>query len=213
MKILRKDMQTAIDSVSKFCSRCHVEKDKSKYSKRKLSFDGLRPICKECQKKIDYEYRLNNAEQLKLYEIKRAKRSERIAQRKVITKKYDDSHRSQIAKRERERRKNDISFRLAGLLRARMSRVIKGKQKSGSAVRDLGCSVEELKDYLESKFYSTIVWENQGTEWELDHIVPLMSFDLEDREQFLKAAHYTNLQPLIIEDHKIKTASELKRGK
>jgi hypothetical protein len=38
-------------------------------------------------------------------------------------------------------------------------------------------------------------WANYGA-WHLDHIVPISSFDLTDREHFVRACHYTNYQPL-----------------
>lgn len=32
--------------------------------------------------------------------------------------------------------------------------------------------------------------------WHIDHVVPLSSFDLSDPEQFRRAVHFSNLQPL-----------------
>ena len=90
-----------------------------------------------------------------------------------------------------------VEVRLAHNLRSRLIRAIKNDQKSGSAIRDLGCSVEELKQYIENQFQSEMTWDNWAMDgWHIDHIKPLVSFDLTDRKQFLEACHYTNLQPL-----------------
>lgn len=127
-------------------------------------------------------------------------------------KEYRETHKDEIriqhAKALSERRSLDVDFKLACNLRGRLNAAIKGNFKAGSAVKDLGCSIEFARTYIESKFYGRMTWKNHGKVWQLDHIIPLWKFSLEDPIQFKQAVHYTNLQPLTIGDHKIKTAKE-----
>jgi hypothetical protein len=92
--------------------------------------------------------------------------------------------------------RTDPQFRLGISLRAGLTKAIKRNSKSGSAVADLGCTIESLKWYLEALFDEHMTWDNWGEYWHIDHIRPLASFDLTDREQFLAAANWSNLQPL-----------------
>ena len=101
-----------------------------------------------------------------------------------------------------EQYKINIQHKLRVSLRTRLLVAVKGIRKAGSAIKDLGCSVEEFKVYLESKFQPGMTWKNWTVNgWHIDHIIPLSAFDLTDREQFLKACHYTNLQPLWAEEN------------
>jgi hypothetical protein len=45
---------------SKVCSKCSIEKPASEFAKRYDRPIGLRPWCKECQRKIDAEHRLTD---------------------------------------------------------------------------------------------------------------------------------------------------------
>lgn len=86
---------------------------------------------------------------------------------------------------------------MAILIRSRLSNALNGQFKSGSSIDDLGCTVDEFIIYIESKFLAGMNWDNHGRRgWHLDHIIPISSFDLSNREEFLKAVHYTNIQPL-----------------
>lgn len=61
----------------------------------------------------------------------------------------------------------------------------------------MGCTVPELMVYLEKLFQPGMTWENHKLDgWHIDHIKPLVAFDLTDPEQFKAACHFTNLQPL-----------------
>jgi hypothetical protein len=108
----------------------------------------------------------------------------------------------------KERNLSDKCFKLKSLLRRRLLHAVHKTVKAGSSIDDLGCSVEELKTHLEKQFQDGMTWENHGRIdrknpkiWNIDHKVPLDSFDLTNREQFLQAVHYTNLQPLWAHDN------------
>jgi len=125
---------------------------------------------------------------------------------------YRLSNASDIAKTrrlyERNRRKTDLVYKIKCNLRRRLNHALKSNYKSGSAIKDLGCSIEEFKKYIESKFQEGMTWENYGYyTWHIDHIKPLVKFDLTKREQLLEACHYTNLQPLWAKDNRIKNGN------
>jgi DNA-nicking Smr family endonuclease len=96
-----------------------------------------------------------------------------------------------------QRYATDVQFRLRHILRSRLREALKGKFKTGSAIKLLGCSVDELVAHLESLFQPGMNWDNQGVGgWHIDHKKPLALFDLNDPRQVAEACHYTNLQPL-----------------
>ena len=49
----------------------------------------------------------------------------------------------------KNRKKTDVQFKLSSNLRARLHRAINRNSKAGSAVKDLGCTVEQLKQTFE----------------------------------------------------------------
>jgi hypothetical protein len=97
------------------------------------------------------------------------------------------------------RRRTDIQFRLSEALRVRLGQAMYKNTKIGSAVRDLCCSLDDFKWWLEFWFEEGMTWENHGLregQWSIDHIIPLSKFDLTNSEEFKKACHYINLQPM-----------------
>ena len=113
----------------------------------------------------------------------------------------DKKNRPRIRAYFREKYATDIQFRLGMRLRVRLSGAVRQQigagvgKKGASAVRDLGCTLGELMVHLEARFSEGMSWDNYG-EWHIDHIRPLVSFDLTDSEQCKVACHFTNLQPL-----------------
>ncbi len=131
------------------------------------------------------------------------KKREYYERTKARWKDYRESHRDEAATRRRNRINSDPEFRLSSNLRTRLNKAIKSNAKTGSAVSDLGCTIKYLKSYLESMFKIGMTWDNYG-KWHIDHIKPLISFDLTNPLELKKACHYTNLQPLWATDNLVK---------
>lgn len=163
-----------------------------------------RYMCKPCNK----EYNTLNKENIKLYNKERYESNKHEILKKI--KKYHETHNQQIKKytkkwfydnkeyiNEFNRKKyfENTIFKIKITLRNTLNKKLKNK-KTTSSIKLLGCSVEYLKQHLESQFKPEMTWENHGTIWEIDHIKPCASFDLTKLEEQEKCFNYTNLQPL-----------------
>jgi len=154
--------------------------------------------------------RLANPEKAK----KADKKNRETNHEKVLqaTKNWKAKNKEHVRAYNREQSRTNLDRRLRTILRTRLNSAIKRNYKSGSAVRDLGCTIEFFKEHIAKQFKNGMTWENWGKVWHIDHIEPLCSFDLEDREQFLAAVHYTNMQPLLIKDNLAKISEDVKKS-
>ena len=175
----------------------------------------------EWQKEYDFnrrekrkQYRIDNREKLKvaralwkeknaekLKETNRLYRLENKEKARIQKGEYRNLHREEIRIKKRlydqNRRANDPLFKIRQNLNRRIRSVLFENVKSESTMTLLGCSLEILKQHLESQFVENMNWDNYGKYgWHIDHIRPCASFDLSDPEQLMQCFHYTNLQPL-----------------
>lgn len=118
-------------------------------------------------------------------------------------KNYRDNNREKINKHVKDRKNKEPLFKLRLNIGNSILRAIKnnGYKKKSKTQEILGCSFEQFKAHLESKFESWMTWDNHGSYngtlnygWDIDHIIPISSAKIE--EELIKLNHYTNLQPL-----------------
>lgn len=170
----------------KLCLRCQHKKVFNEFGIDRQKTDGLRPYCSECER----TYWNNNKER------KNKQRRERY----LIDKKVICARNYAYTK---FRRTYDLQFRLRCNLSRRINNALHGNIKSERTKELLGCSIEELKRYIENKFIQGMTWKNYGL-WHIDHIQPCISFDLSIPDKQRECFNYSNLQPLWAKDNIIK---------
>ena len=102
-------------------------------------------------------------------------------------------------------------FKAANLMRSQLKRALKVSklEKTTDSESILGYSSQEFKLNIESKFKDGMSWSNHGSMWELDHILPVCSFDLSSMDEVKMCNSLDNLQPLWIFEHKLKTQEDI----
>jgi len=174
-----------LKDITKICTKCNTKKEIIDFPVQSSLKSGRHPHCKLCRK--EYAKHHNT--------LTKEKRSKSFKSWRLKNKEKRNAY-------HRALRKTSVNYRIAGCLRRRVNKIINKGVKKVSARKNLGCSLDELKKYLESKFTTGMTWENHGQYgWHIDHINPLSSFDLENHNELLKAVHYTNLQPLWWDDN------------
>jgi hypothetical protein len=76
--------------------------------------------------------------------------------------------------------------------------------KEQKSIEYLGCSIDFFIQYFQNKMDIANVDKEEKMTFDnihIDHIKPVSMFDLNNKEEFLKCCHYTNLQPLLAKDN------------
>lgn len=191
---------------SKYCKICKKEKDKKNYLKHKKKYnkrnkqyyaDRKEQISNfiKNKRKNDPEFIKKEFERSKKYRLK----NKEILKKKK--KKYYEENKKKIHAQMLKRKNQNINIRLKQNLRSRIWHALKNGNKKENFEELIGCSVEELKQNLESKFYSNMSWNNYGSVWHIDHVKPCCLFDMTIKEQRLECFNYKNLQPLLAEEN------------
>lgn len=159
----------------------------------------------ESTKERQNEWKKSNKNHL--LEYGKEYRSNNVERISKINKKYYLNNKDKILNNgkiyKNSKYKLDTLYRLIKLIRSSIAYSLKinGYDKKSKTQEILGCSYEEFKIYLESKFEPWMSWDNQGKYngelnygWDIDHIIPLSSVKTE--EEIIKLNNYSNLQPL-----------------
>ena len=202
--------------MEKQCCKCNKMMNINEFGKLKSSKDGLRYDCNVCRRqyRIDnkdniknkqHDYYSKNKKQLleqsKQYRIdnndkinnQRKEYRNRIEVKKHIqqqNKDYLPIRKEQI----KLKRKTDTNFQLKEILRSKIHKMLKNQETSYKNI--IGCDIVFLKKWIEFRFDTNMNWNNLGSYWHIDHILPINKFNLTKSENVKICFHWTNLQPL-----------------
>lgn len=181
--------------------RLSAESSKRRYAKDKTPWIELAK--KRKQRFVsDQEYRNKQRAKNRENAARRYARSEEVrSKHAALFKKWKAANPEYFRKYNRQYKKRrlqeDECFWLQHAIRSRLNIALRRNYAKGSAVDDLGCSIQEFKKHIESQFVQGMSWANRGRGgWHIDHIIPLAAFDLSQESERKKACHYTNMQPL-----------------
>lgn len=208
---------------TKICSKCKEEKLICYFGSHKITKDGKRSSCKECENKKIKEWRNKNPEKVKSQKqrylkkypqknldrgkIYRENNSEKEKERSDKWREKNPKFSSLYYQKNKDKinynillkKKNNPIFKLKTHYRTKLNKIL-GSKKDGKTFNIIGCTPQFLKEHLENQFTDGMNWDNHGLfGWHIDHIIPLSSAKTE--EELYKLCHYSNLQPLWAEDN------------
>ena len=174
-----------------YCKVCQKSKDQKRYQKNRDK------ICERVRKRTKDNPEKLKAERRKYYRKNKdsiLKRQKQYAQRPEIKQRLSERHKYRMA--------NDVLYKLRHTLRSRINKAFNRRTERSRDI--LGCSIEEVRKHLEKQFTEAMTWNNHGTYWEIDHIIPLASAT--NKKTLRKLCHYSNLQPLEASTNRAKGA-------
>lgn len=207
--------------MSKLCTKCKIEQPSNNFyntsRKCKDCTKEYARLYKQKNKQIilqkrkikysenkEYESKKNKEKYLKnkKYYLDKSKkyREENKEKMNEYWKKYrqDERNKKRENKRVNEKYKNDINFKMSKILRSRIRKVLKNKNinKKAGTFTLIGCSISNFQKWIEYQFDNEMNWDNYGTYWNIDHVKPCSSFELNDEKQQRECFIWYNMRPM-----------------
>ena len=185
---------------------------REKYAKNKDHVNKLRAARQKLRRKHFNEqtkkWQRNNPDKVKNSKKKYKSKPENKNKIKEYNKEYKS--RKNVKKRRlvilKKRLVSDPYFKLQYTLRKYIADGLRNylnlgikiskKEKSNQL---LGCSIKYYKNYIENQFKEGMNWNNWGRgdgKWNIDHIKPIASFNLNITKERTKAFNYKNTKPM-----------------
>lgn len=205
-----------INVSEKQCNKCKQVLDINNFSINNNSRDGHSYICKDCQKLYD----LNRIEQTRQYYINNRdsilqKSKEYKQKHPEVNKRWRCLHSEQLKeyhnvynnrpdvkerrnKLYREKYSQNINLRISQSISVAIRHSLKGNKNWIHWENIVNYSIEQLKQHLECQFTDDMSWDNYGDYWEIDHIIPINTFNITSMDDlsFKVCWSLANLRPL-----------------
>lgn len=120
----------------------------------------------------------------------------------AASKKWADNNRERVNEQNRKynrKFRSTAKGKLTSIISNRIRESLQKGMKAGHHWETLvNFTVDQLKEHLERQFDSNMTWENYGSYWHIDHIIPIAAFNFETPEDidFKRCWALKNLQPL-----------------
>lgn len=183
----------------RLCNECNILKSISEFrhqnrkSKKRGCFVYISRKCKKCE--LIKNRNSHNKATKKYYNKNKEYYGEYYSNNNEKLKLYRNTYRDIYNLKRRERRKNDINYKIKCNLRCRIRKALKST-KTNNKIKLLGCSIKQFKNWLEWRFDSNMTWNNYGIYWDIDHVIPCSSFELTRKKEQLICFNWKNCQPL-----------------
>lgn len=123
---------------------------------------------------------------------------------------YVERNRERLREKGRQQQaayRRDPVRRLRSTFSSALANALSGRKARRPTFALLGYSLDELTQHLERQFLKGMSWDNYGTDWHVDHIVPVAeAIKAGNEEAMIRARQLPNLRPLWAKDNVAKSA-------
>ena len=152
------------------------------------------------------EYRENNKE--KIYNKQKEYVERNKEKIREYLKEYNKINKTHINDIKNEYHKNkrhsDANIRLKDNVSSAVRKILSSRKNNRRVEELIGYKISELKEHIEKQLPKEWNWENYGSEWSIDHIIPLRVFNFFDETEIKKCWDLRNLRPLSFKDNSSK---------